>query len=66
MATALSQKYVTPREAALILGVTVGRVRQLRRSNLLPAEPIDGRTFAFHRAEVLARARSLSGKYGKN
>ena len=45
-------EYVSTQEAAEIIGVTVGRVSQLRRSGELRAIKVDNRTWLIPRGEA--------------
>ncbi len=60
----LNFEFVTSQEAADIIGVTVGRVSQLRKSGDLRAIKIDNRTWLIPRseAEKVAQARSKVGR----
>ena len=57
-------EYVSTQEAATIIGVTVGRVSQLRRSGELRAIQVDNRTWLIPRgeAEKVAKNRSKVGR----
>ena len=60
----LNLEYVTSQEAAEIIGVTVGRVSQLRKSGDLQAIKVDNRTWLIPRseAEKVAKNRSKVGR----
>ena len=61
----LTTDYLTTKEAATIIGVTVSRVRQLRRSGKIRAEQVDERTWVIPRAEAERMAKAQRPKVGR-
>jgi excisionase family DNA binding protein len=64
MSTMLNLDYLTTQEAADIIGVTDGRVRQMRRNGTIQAIKVGIRTFLIPRseAEKFAQKRTKVGR----
>jgi excisionase family DNA binding protein len=61
MSSMISLDLITTKEAAAIVGVTEGRIRQLHREGTLPAQKVDGRTWLYPRSEAEKLAERKSG-----
>ena len=61
----LTTDYLTTKEAAAIIGVTVGRISQLRRSGELRSIQVDNRTWLIPRGEAERMAKDERPKVGR-